>query len=259
MHIDCGVISMLYSFKDGVYYIHKGIHDHPKQTHVLHLTHDERTRFEHIVFENPAAGPRQSVATISTVLLNQDRVKAKLQAPCGKALSELVDDFTAFQRDHPGFVLYSQFEAVMVVVVQTQFMVSQLVTDFIEDEINGIVSDAAHGYWHSPKDLLIISSTYSPLLACWVPRLMTYANGGSVEHYCLYFLILFTTMAEECEKHGHAVNDDLFSNIVDFSEAEQVRYTQAFISFWINREDPRSQAKLEDTAGVLLKSCQQHY
>ncbi|KAG1741189.1 hypothetical protein EDB19DRAFT_1706822, partial [Suillus lakei] len=45
-HIDCGVMSVLYSFKDGVYYIHKGVHNHPKQTHLLHLTRDRRTRFE---------------------------------------------------------------------------------------------------------------------------------------------------------------------------------------------------------------------
>ncbi|KAG1898981.1 uncharacterized protein F5891DRAFT_1040935 [Suillus fuscotomentosus] len=193
-HIDCGATSVLYSFKGGVYYIHKGIHHHPKQTHILHLSRDERTRFEQIVFENPAAGPaaliagrnsitgtRESVSTISTVLLNQDRVKAELQALRGKSTRNFVDDFAEFQKNHPGYVLYSQFEAVTVVVVQTQFMVSQLVTDFIEDEaVNGIVSDAAHGFWYSSKDLLIISSTYSALLACWVPGLMTYANGVSL-------------------------------------------------------------------------------
>ncbi|KAG1882735.1 hypothetical protein F4604DRAFT_1742579 [Suillus subluteus] len=37
-HVDCGVLSMLYSFKGGVYYIHKGAHHHPKQTHILHLS-----------------------------------------------------------------------------------------------------------------------------------------------------------------------------------------------------------------------------
>ncbi|KAG2133699.1 hypothetical protein DEU56DRAFT_888775 [Suillus clintonianus] len=272
-HNDCGVTSVLHSFKEGVYYIHKGVHNHPKQTHVLHLTRDERTRFEQIVFENPTTGPaalvagrhslsgtRESVATISTVLLNQDRVKAELQALRGKSTRNFVDDFAEFQRNHPGYVLYSQFEVVTVVVVQTQFMVSQLVTDFIEAEaVNGIVSDAAHGFWHSPKDLLIISSTYSPLLACWVPGLMTYANGGSAEHYRLHFLILFNSMADECEKYGHEVNDELFGNVVDFSEAERVGFTQAFITFWTNREDSRSLAELEDAAGALLKGCQQHY
>jgi hypothetical protein len=62
MHIDCGVTSVLYSFKGGVYYIHQGVHNHPKQTHVLHLSRDERTRFEHIVFENPDAGPAALIA-----------------------------------------------------------------------------------------------------------------------------------------------------------------------------------------------------
>lgn len=105
MHIDCGVTSVLYSFKGGVYYIHQGVHNHPKQTHVLHLSRDERKRFEHIVFENPDAGPaaliagrhsrtgtRESVAKISTVLLNQDRVKAELQALRGKSTRNLLRD-----------------------------------------------------------------------------------------------------------------------------------------------------------------------
>ncbi|KAG2098405.1 uncharacterized protein F5147DRAFT_815847 [Suillus discolor] len=229
-HIDCGITSVLYSFKGGVYYIHKGIHHHPKQTHILHLSRDKRTRFEQIVFKNPAAGPaaliaghnsltgtRDSVAAISTVLLNQDRVKAQLQGLQGKSTRNFVDDFAEFQKNHPGYVLYSQFEAV---------------TDFIEDEaVNGIVSDTAHGFWSSSKDLLIISLTYSALLACWVPGLMTYANG------------------DECEKHGCEVNDELFGNVVDFT----------FIMFWTNREDSHSQAELEDAAGALLKGCQQHY
>ncbi|KAG2137757.1 hypothetical protein BD769DRAFT_1638057 [Suillus cothurnatus] len=258
-HVDCGVMSVLYSFKGGVYYIHKGVHQHPKQTHILHLSRDERARFEQIVFENPTAGPaalisgrnsltgaRQSVATISTVLLNQDRVKAELQALRGKSTRNFVDDFADFQRNHPGYVLYSQFEVVTVVVVQTQFMVSQLVTDFIEDEaVNGIVSDAAHGFWHSSKDLLIISSTYSALLACW-------ARPNTIDY-------IFNSMADECEKHGCEVNDELFGNVVDFSEAERVGFTQAFVTFWTNREDPRSQTELEDAAGALLKGCQQHY
>jgi hypothetical protein len=97
-HVDCGVMSVLYSFKGGVYYIHKGVHHHPKQTHILHSSRDKRARFEQITFENPAAGPtaliagrhgltgtRESVATISTVLLNQDRGKAELQALRGKS------------------------------------------------------------------------------------------------------------------------------------------------------------------------------
>ncbi|KAG1792342.1 uncharacterized protein HD556DRAFT_1482045, partial [Suillus plorans] len=91
-HIDCGVTSVLYSFKGGVYYIHKGIHHHPKQTHILHLSRDDLT------------GTRESVATISTVLLNQDRVKAELQALQGKSTRNFVDDFAEFQKNHPGYV-----------------------------------------------------------------------------------------------------------------------------------------------------------
>ncbi|KAG1888706.1 multicopper oxidase-domain-containing protein [Suillus subluteus] len=61
-HVDCGVMSVLYSFKGGVYYIHKGVHHHPKQTHILHLSRDELARFEQNVFENPDAGPAALIA-----------------------------------------------------------------------------------------------------------------------------------------------------------------------------------------------------
>ncbi|KAG1875441.1 hypothetical protein DFJ58DRAFT_756335 [Suillus subalutaceus] len=61
-HVDCGVMSVLYSYKGGVYYIHKGVHHHPKQTHILHLSRDERARFEQKVFENPDAGPGALIA-----------------------------------------------------------------------------------------------------------------------------------------------------------------------------------------------------
>ncbi|KAG1718254.1 hypothetical protein EDB19DRAFT_1799778 [Suillus lakei] len=64
-------MSVLYSFKDGIYYIHKGVHNHPKQTHVLHLTHDEWTRFEQIVFENPATGPAALIAGHHSLTANQ--------------------------------------------------------------------------------------------------------------------------------------------------------------------------------------------
>ncbi|KAG1818953.1 hypothetical protein EV424DRAFT_1347524 [Suillus variegatus] len=78
--------SVLYSFKGGVYCIHKGIHHHPKQTHILHLSRDERTRFEQIVFENPAAGP--AVMTALLVLLNaEEAMHAKLYATVGKRYS----------------------------------------------------------------------------------------------------------------------------------------------------------------------------
>jgi hypothetical protein len=75
------------------------------------------------------------MSLLALVLLKQDHVKAKLQALHGKSTRNFLDDFTDFQRNHPGYVLYSQFEVVTVVIVQTQFMVSQLVTHYILDQL----------------------------------------------------------------------------------------------------------------------------
>ncbi|KAG1743396.1 hypothetical protein EDB19DRAFT_1698185, partial [Suillus lakei] len=67
-------MSVLYSFEDGVYYIHKGVHNHPMQTHVLHLTRDERTKFEQIVFENPATGPAALIAGLHSLTGTRESV-----------------------------------------------------------------------------------------------------------------------------------------------------------------------------------------
>lgn len=226
-HDSCAATSTLYSYRDGVYFVHRGTHDHPWPTHVLHLTSGERARFEEIVAAHPNAKPSQlftgvsglngpgvSISEISPVLVNVDRIKAELRRMRQMHSGKFEDDFAKFENDHPDFIVYSQFGAVSVVIMQTPFMASTLIKDFIDNEaINGIVSDAAHGFWKEAKNLLIFSSTFSPTLERWVPALMTYANGATQEHYRLHFLALFESMAIECERCQLEVDDDLFANV----------------------------------------------
>ncbi|KIJ13900.1 hypothetical protein PAXINDRAFT_13225 [Paxillus involutus ATCC 200175] len=247
--------------------------DNPRPTHVLHLTSGERARFEEIVAAHPNAKPSQlftgvsglngpgvSISEISPVLVNVDRIKAELRRMRQMHSGKFEDNFAKFENDHPDFIVYSQFGAVSVVIMQTPFMASTLIKDFIDNEaINGIVSDAAHGFWKEAKNLLIFSSTFSPTLERWVPALMTYANGATQEHYRLHFLALFESMAIECERRQLEVDDDLFANVVDFSKAERLGFTLAFISFWENHKNSRSQEELHKAASKLLKGCQQHF
>lgn len=230
---ECDVTSYLYSFKHGVYYINGGYHQHSRPTHILHLLPNEKVRFEKVVMENPNVkplalvvgqptihGPGLSVAEISPVLLNADRVKFERRqvrnanGAGGHGGDDFVAKFAAFEEEHPGFVIFSRFGPVTVIVMQTRYMVSKLLKDRIDGEaVNGIVSDAAHGYWLDPTDLLILSSVYGSDLHCWIPGIMTYTNGASEEHYRYHFLALFESIAMECERRGVSVADDHFANV----------------------------------------------
>ncbi|TFK34966.1 hypothetical protein BDQ12DRAFT_612483, partial [Crucibulum laeve] len=242
-HWDCGLISSYYAFKTGVYYINGGQHLHPRPTHLLHLTPDQ-------------------LAEISPVLLNTDRIKAeKCCAKLTGGKQEFVTEFSDFQKEHPGFIVYSQFGMVTVVVLQTQFMASQLIKkNIMHDAVNGIVSDAAHWFWSDPQNLLIVSSTYCLSLCCWVPGMITYSNGATEEHYCLHFLSLFKTIAQEAGDRDIEITDGLFANVVDFSEAEHSGFILAFVDFWMTQDGNKcSEDELKNAAGALLKGCQQHF
>lgn len=232
-HQACPVVSHLHSFKYGVHYTNGGSHNHPRPTHLLHLLNNERVRFEQLVTANPsvkplalivgqpsAYGPGKSAAAISPILLNADRVKSErrkvqeLGGGAGAGGDDFIAKFAKLERDYPGFIKFSQFGLVTVIVMQTCYMASKLIKDQVEnDAVNGIVSDGAHGYFLDPKAQLLISSVYGVDLHCWVPALMTYLNGASEEHYYFHFLVLFQSMAEECERRGVPVTDDMFANV----------------------------------------------
>ncbi|KAF8886613.1 hypothetical protein CPB84DRAFT_1654903, partial [Gymnopilus junonius] len=117
-------------------------------------------------------GPRESVADISDVLLNAGRVSKEKQKvkKTAQTADRLVASFSKFARDHPNFVIHSQFDEVTVISVQTNFMRSQLVKEScLEGPVNRMVNDAAHGWWKERNSLLMVSSTYCPDLLCWVP------------------------------------------------------------------------------------------
>ncbi|KAJ7864093.1 hypothetical protein B0H14DRAFT_2348646, partial [Mycena olivaceomarginata] len=192
----------------------------------------EKNEFSKVVEQNPSAGPLkllvgrpgvhgpgESVADISPVLFNAERIKYErrrilkgARRPGGDSFSEA---FARFEEKHPGFILEAQFGDVSVIVMQTPFMSSKLVESVIDDDaVNGIVSDAAHGFWQERNGILIISSTFEPdRLKCWVPGIMSYSNGGTAEHYRIHFVHLFMGMARECLSREIAVTDGLFANV----------------------------------------------
>jgi hypothetical protein len=140
-------------------------------------------------------------------------------------------------------------------------MAYQLLKDTVLHEpVNGLVSDAAHGYWRMSNWLLIISYVYSHELHAWNPTIFSVTDGGTKEHYHIHFLALFTSLAKECEQHGEKIIDRLFAVVMDFSEAEAGGFVKAFIDFWLAQDDnTRSPEELELVAKALLKGCEQHF
>jgi hypothetical protein len=229
-HEDCGIVSELWKYDGGIHYIHRDYHHHARPTHILHLSPDQRARFDAIVTANPKVGPLgllvgvpglhgpgESVAEISDIFLNSDRIRKERQR-VKKGNSQGGDGFLAefakFASDHPGFVIYSQMGEVTVIVMQSAFMASQLVKNgILEGAVNGLISDAAHGFWLNRNSILIVTSCHSPQLFCWVPVIFTYSNGSSAEHYKLHFLALLQSIGHEAEKGEVPITDDLFAGV----------------------------------------------
>ena len=232
----CPAVQVLYCFKGGIYFIHKNTHNHVRPTYILHLTATEEAQFRDLVEQHPKSGPLQllvgpptlsgpgrSAADISAALVNKDRIsyerkKVKAQYiqtnPTGDTIN--VQAFASFCEDNEDFIVQSVIGKTTVISMQNPVLVSELVrASHITDEaVNGILTDAAHGYWKAHNNLLIVSSVYSPLLHCWVPGLLSYANGATEKHYSLHFQALFRIIAQEHEQTGlHTSDDAIFGNV----------------------------------------------
>ena len=165
-------------------------------------------------------GPGQSAANISPALLNVDRVakerqRVKRNHDTGSTNGDdFITTFAKFTSEHPDFVLSEVIGSVTVVALQSPFMASQLVREEKLDlPINGFVNDAAHGWWKERNHLLMITSVYSPELACWIPGLMSFTNGASADHFKWHFLALFESIAEEVGWREMDFNDELFAGV----------------------------------------------
>ncbi|KAF9059312.1 hypothetical protein BDP27DRAFT_1453400 [Rhodocollybia butyracea] len=83
-----------------------------------------------------------------------------------------------YQKDNPNWLIAeTMLGSVSVVSAQTSFMASQLHDEAlkIDGPFNGIVSDAAHGWWRVRNSLLLVISVFCQTLLAWVPVLIPVA------------------------------------------------------------------------------------
>jgi hypothetical protein len=223
----------LYHFDTGVYYEHCFTHNHSEYSRKLHLTTAEHGQLRSLITQHPTSGPLallvgaptldgpgKSAAEISTVLANQDRLKAErrvIKSGQSSGGNRFIAEFAKFCEDHPGFIISSQFNTATVVSMQSKLMASQLIKDAIlpdqSEALNGLISDAAHGFWLERNYLLIVSLVYSPLLHCWVPGIFSFSNGASTEHYEQHFGALFASIAHEAQQRSITLEFHHFSGV----------------------------------------------
>ncbi|KAH6874620.1 hypothetical protein BKA70DRAFT_1449290 [Coprinopsis sp. MPI-PUGE-AT-0042] len=295
-HARCPARMVSLHWRGGVRFRHNTYHNHPRPTHILHVNKSQRTAFEDLVIRYPDAGPlclvtglpnpdgtRTSVADISPVWGNTDRVakdKQKALQRQGKSravqgIAITVEELSDFADKYPDFMVGAVHDSEVVVVsLQTSWMRSQLLPEVIgssapatlrvprdaDDPVNGILTDAAHGWWRNRKSLLIVSSVYSWTLLRWVPVLFTFSDSASHLHYKHHFLALMETMEEACSLENIKLQKAFFASVMDFSEAEKQGFVMAYVEFWLSHEENElTEEELMAEAEALLKGCRQHF
>jgi hypothetical protein len=232
-HTTCDVKSFTWTYSKGVHFVNGGFHKHARPGHILHISKDEQVRFEAIVNTHPTVGPLalivgvpgvngpgESVADISDVFVNAGRVgKERLKIKKGGQVGggdAFISAFAKFSQEYRGFVIFSQLDVVTVISVQSVLMRTEMVKErLLDGPINGLVNDAAHGWWKERTSLLVMSSSYCPDLLCWVPGVISYTNGASAEHFKCHFLAVLQSIAHEASLKGHPVTDKLFAGVRD--------------------------------------------
>ncbi|TFK80602.1 hypothetical protein K466DRAFT_456005, partial [Polyporus arcularius HHB13444] len=245
-HIPCKATHTITVFKHGVRFAHNGL----------------------LVGVPTLRGPGPKAPDISSVLLNKDRIshelrKVRAEAKSTKGGDSLnLDEFAAFDADNPGLVVNSIVGKVTVISIQQPLMLAELVKETVvtSEPVNGVVSDAAHGFWRQRNCLLVVSSAYSRTLNCWIPGVLSYTNGATAEHYQHHFFALFKSIAQERARRGWDTSgDEHFGTVVDFSEAERLGFIAAFVQFRQSQGSTRTADDLKAAAEGLLKGCKQHF
>ncbi|KAF9022911.1 hypothetical protein BDP27DRAFT_1163304, partial [Rhodocollybia butyracea] len=232
------------------------------------------------VHTNPKASPAalisgntvdgKSATEISSVLIHAPRVSRMRKSVLSKGTMKggtgdaFVETFSNFQLEHPGFIVANtMLGGVTVISGQTPFMASQIHDEAlqIDGPFNGIVTDAAHGWWQVRSSLLIISSVFSQILLRWVPVLISYSNGATSTHYEQHFLALLESIARVCTERNKPITDELFTGVcfIFINEPKRSGFIGSFVGFWLKQSNPRTAEELQRKGATLLRGCRQHF
>ncbi|KAJ6530563.1 hypothetical protein B0H19DRAFT_858987, partial [Mycena capillaripes] len=250
-HHKCDVRIEYWVYRDGAHFRHSGYHQHEK-----------------LLAGRPAVdGPGPSVADISAVLLSPRRIqyeRRKIWNPENKTRDQrFFPKLERFKTKHPDWTVGVHWmDNIHVIILQSPWQRRMGLKDQIKTEaVNGVASDACHDYFIGHNQLLFLSSTFEPFhLRSWAPILMTYSNGATAVHYRIHFYYLFRGLATRCLEIKGTVTDELFANVVDFSDAQRNGFIQAFVDFWLEfAPSGRNEDELKEAAAALLKGCRQHF
>ncbi len=171
-YFDCPSRSYLIQWSGGYRYINGQPHNHSHLSYVLHMTRSEEAKFQALVETHPDLGPAalmlgprrlkgygKGATDISEAARYPDRVKYERRLIKLRTMAEsshrFLSQFLEWQRKHPGIVpTYQNTGDVTVISIQTTWMRDMLVPDVqaqssqLDDALNGLLSDAAHGYWY---------------------------------------------------------------------------------------------------------------
>ncbi|PPQ73168.1 hypothetical protein CVT25_011549, partial [Psilocybe cyanescens] len=217
----------------------------PISSHVLHPLPDEEICFEELVQAHPKTGPlglmvgvpgvAEPEELVADISYEQLRIKKKAETRG----DDFMAGFSKFMAEHPGLVLNARLGVVAVITVQSKFMWSNLVKhSLLERLINGMVNDATHDWWEEHGALLMVTLMYCPVFFYWVAGVISYTNGATAHHFQYHFIRVFDSIAHKAEEQPMNVNDAMFAEVMDFSDAE-----------W----------NLKTDAENFIKECQQHF
>ncbi|THU92639.1 hypothetical protein K435DRAFT_671797 [Dendrothele bispora CBS 962.96] len=146
---------------------------------------------------------------------------------------------------------------ITVIAFHTDWMRNQLLPkDELQSSlfpVQGLVTDGAHKFWSNQKSILIMTSSYSPVIDFWVPGMFSFSNGATAEHYRHHFYAVFLGIDEAATAAGMVLeneffvmvgiciyiiasycilNHNLIIQVVDFSDPQRVGFILAFVDFW---------------------------
>ncbi|KAJ7250970.1 hypothetical protein C8J57DRAFT_1520833 [Mycena rebaudengoi] len=193
------------------------------------------------VRQNPQASAQQlragagasqiSIGEIAPILLNSR--KARHEVEKSKSFSSLKESF-----ETPWIVKADLLDR-QFICMQTPFMHDVLLRDSVqswhtenlepESGRHGIITDGTHDFFK--EGVLLTSLVFSQVVLRWVVVLYTWIGRQNVDHHTPHFSQLVNVIAEICAAGlGYTFDDQLFSAILDFSNAQRNGFIEAFMS-----------------------------